>query len=402
MSEPVTFEALEQEVQDLLARLHDDAYRPTPMLCQALECDPGSSAASIQSAMLRQIAALAPPAGTPPAAYSRRVHDVLHYRYAERLTLEETAELLGLSVRHLARIQRNAVRALSRALWERVTNDISGARPAQMQPARDEQAGWQQQVAHELEALVSAAPAARADVAEVIHDVLALGRALTGGRPLEIGYVQPGIVAAIHPAAMRQMLVTAISRLARIVTGDRITVFARLEAGDVKVSLVAELAEEHGLCESDLTRTILLPEGASVQLQLDGRRAFVWLQMPSEGQINVLVVDDNHDMARLYQRATEGTRYRIVHVARGQDAFPTIEQADPALIVLDVMLPDVDGWRLLMHLHENPRTRHIPVIVCTVVHEERLALSLGAAAYLPKPVNAGQFVQALNQVLARA
>jgi AraC-like DNA-binding protein len=207
MSEVVTFEVFEQEVQDLLRRLHDDTYQPTPMICRALGCAPGSEAASIQSAMLRQIAALTPPMDTPSTAYSRRVHDVLHYRYVERLTLEETAELLGLSVRHLARIQRNVVHALSCALWERIVS-LPEVSPDQVQTPCEEEGGWQQQVTHELQALVSAAPVTRANVAEVIHDVLALGSALTGGRSLEIGYVQPGIVAAIHPAAMRQMLIT--------------------------------------------------------------------------------------------------------------------------------------------------------------------------------------------------
>jgi CheY-like chemotaxis protein len=63
------------------------------------------------------------------------------------------------------------------------------------------------------------------------------------------------------------------------------------------------------------------------------------------------------------------------------------------------MLPDVDGWDLLMHLHEDPTTREIPVIVCSVVREGKLALSLGAALHLPKPVEPCQLIQALDQVL---
>ena len=62
------------------------------------------------------------------------------------------------------------------------------------------------------------------------------------------------------------------------------------------------------------------------------------------------------------------------------------------------MLPDIDGWRLLMLLHENAETRTIPVIVCTVVREEGLALSLGATRYLAKPVGPRDFIETLNQV----
>jgi CheY-like chemotaxis protein len=66
------------------------------------------------------------------------------------------------------------------------------------------------------------------------------------------------------------------------------------------------------------------------------------------------------------------------------------------------MLPDVDGWNLLQDLHQHPATRSIPVIICSVVREETLALSLGAVLYLPKPVSPHQFIQALNQALSES
>ena len=74
------------------------------------------------------------------------------------------------------------------------------------------------------------------------------------------------------------------------------------------------------------------------------------------------------------------------------------------MIVLDVMLPDpaIDGWELLAQLHEHPETRSIPVIICSVIRERQLALSLGAASYLPKPVRRKDFIEALDGVVRRA
>jgi CheY-like chemotaxis protein len=126
------------------------------------------------------------------------------------------------------------------------------------------------------------------------------------------------------------------------------------------------------------------------------------VEVPSVGKTTVLVVDDNLDMARFYRRCSEGTRYHIVHVAQGQGLFETVKVVVPDIIVLDVMLPDVDGWELLMRLHEDPTTRSTPVIICTVVKEEDLALSLGAARYLTKPVRPREFIQALDQLLLQA
>jgi CheY-like chemotaxis protein len=69
------------------------------------------------------------------------------------------------------------------------------------------------------------------------------------------------------------------------------------------------------------------------------------------------------------------------------------------VIVLDIMLPDVDGWELLSNLRERPLTRGIPVIVCSVIRESDLAQALGAAVFLPKPLNHRHFVEALDQAL---
>jgi CheY-like chemotaxis protein len=113
----------------------------------------------------------------------------------------------------------------------------------------------------------------------------------------------------------------------------------------------------------------------------------------------VLVVDDNQDLVHFFRRYTNGTRYRIVHLGEGSHLFETIESSRPDAIILDVMLPDCDGWELLSHLHAHPETTPIPVIVCSVVRQEDLALALGASLYLPKPVRRRQLIQALDTLL---
>jgi CheY-like chemotaxis protein len=66
------------------------------------------------------------------------------------------------------------------------------------------------------------------------------------------------------------------------------------------------------------------------------------------------------------------------------------------------MLPDIDGWKLLTQLREHPATQAVPIIVCSVVRREKLALALGATMYVSKPVGYQQFVQALDQSLSQA
>jgi CheY-like chemotaxis protein len=179
----------------------------------------------------------------------------------------------------------------------------------------------------------------------------------------------------------------------------QISIYARLEDGNARITLTGATAVTDRLSEREFTDGIPISKGISIEACVDGTQAFVWISVPSMGKITVLVVDDNEDMVRFYRDCAIGTRYHIVHVAQGRDLFGAVEATLPDMIVLDVMLPDIDGWRLLMRLHEDPATRSIPVIICSVVQEEDLALSLGAVRYLPKPVRPRAFVQALDQAL---
>ena len=79
-------------------------------------------------------------------------------------------------------------------------------------------------------------------------------------------------------------------------------------------------------------------------------------------------------------------------------AVKVAEAATPAAILLDVMLPGVDGWELLGRLREHPQMQEVPVIVCTILPQERVALTLGAAAFLRKPVSREALLAALDQL----
>jgi CheY-like chemotaxis protein len=219
---------------------------------------------------------------------------------------------------------------------------------------------------------------------------------------VEVRSVQRDLVARVHPVLLQQVLVSSVKRLAPHVSDGPIAIYARLEDGEATITLTGAVTPEQALTESELISGIPTSKDISIEAHLDATQAFVWIRAPSAGRTTVLVVDDNEDMARFYRDCTLGTRYYVVHIARGRDLPDAIEANTPDIIVLDVMLPDIDGWRLLMRLHEDPATRPIPVIVCSVVQEEDLALSLRAASYLPKPVRPGEFVQALDRVLLQA
>ena len=64
---------------------------------------------------------------------------------------------------------------------------------------------------------------------------------------------------------------------------------------------------------------------------------------------------------------------------------------------MDLMMPGVDGWEVLNQIRENPLTNAIPVVVVSILPQESLALTLGANAFLQKPINQNDFLNLLNQ-----
>jgi CheY-like chemotaxis protein/predicted DNA-binding protein (UPF0251 family) len=353
---------------------------------------------SIQSTILNAIERLAPPPDTPPSALTRQIYDLLHYRFVLELTQEETAYRLDVSRRTVNRMQHRAVHVLAGALWER-------SQTAEQQAADDntldaQGLDWHSQVQRELDSLQAKTPDALADVGEALGNVLGFMEPLASklGTHVEVKSVQPDLVAAVHPVLLQQVLISAVKRLASHISDGQIAIYARLEDGNAKITLTGTVAAEDGLSQADLTGDIPMSKDMSIEACVDSGQAFVWITVSAPSKVTVLVVDDNEDMARFYRDCTIGTRYHIVHTAQGSDLPEVVEATAPDVIVLDVMLPDIDGWRLLMRLREDIETRSIPVIVCSVIREEDLALSLGAAGYLAKPVRPRQFVQALDRV----
>ena len=113
----------------------------------------------------------------------------------------------------------------------------------------------------------------------------------------------------------------------------------------------------------------------------------------------VMVVDDEERMRSLLRTYLAREGYRVVAAADGREALRLAKTEQPDLIILDVMMPNQDGWQVLRGLKENPDTARTPVIICSVLKEPELALSLGADAYLKKPVERLELLAQVERLL---
>lgn len=396
-----TFAEFEQQVREALAQLYHPGYGPPHLLSTILALDPPRSAEAVREALIQAIEALKPSPATPPNARSWRLYLVLFHRYVEARTQEETAELLSITPRHLRREQQEAVHLLARRLWER---SPSRALPAGAGDSSDEGSAWRSQVQQDLAALQRSTPGAVADVAEAIAGAITVGRPLAArhGAHLDSAAVDAGLLVPLHPSALRQVLVTAIEKLAQQMTRGQILLDAKRARDAIQITIAAEPVTTGPAPGSALIDEILTAQGGTFGTQRSGSRVCCQVNLPAVAPLTVLVVDDNTDLVHFYRRFVANTRYQIVHAAEGESVLSVIEQVRPAVIVLDVMLPDMDGWDLLTTLRSHPTASAIPVIVCSVVRREELASVLHAARYVAKPVHRQHFIEALDQVLAPA
>jgi signal transduction histidine kinase/CheY-like chemotaxis protein len=114
----------------------------------------------------------------------------------------------------------------------------------------------------------------------------------------------------------------------------------------------------------------------------------------------VVVVEDDRrsfDLLRVYLEAAGA---RVVSAGDGEEGLDTIRRLSPAGVVLDILLPGIDGWDVLAQLKADPRTAAIPVVVVSMLDERGRGFALGAAEYLVKPVGKEQLLAALYRAAA--
>lgn len=117
----------------------------------------------------------------------------------------------------------------------------------------------------------------------------------------------------------------------------------------------------------------------------------------SRSEAVLVVEDDPHSFDLISAYLTEAG-YQVAHAASGKEALDAARSIRPAIIALDIMLPDMDGWTVLQELKAAPETSHIPVIITSVLQDDGMGFSMGAADYIVKPISRQQLLERLEKL----
>ncbi len=115
----------------------------------------------------------------------------------------------------------------------------------------------------------------------------------------------------------------------------------------------------------------------------------------------VLVIDDDPEARQLLLRHLEKEGYEGIEADNAKSGIELSNTEQPDLILLDLMMPDIDRWTALSVLKESPVTRHIPVVLQSMLDEKNLGFDLGAAEFLSKPVDRQRMAAVLRQMNPR-
>lgn len=118
-----------------------------------------------------------------------------------------------------------------------------------------------------------------------------------------------------------------------------------------------------------------------------------------DGLARVLVIDDDASSLELSKRILAKRGYSVLTASSGADGIKLAREQHPDIIVLDVIMPEMDGWQVLEKLRAIPATANIPIIMQSMLSERELGLAMGADDYLTKPVDKSDLPNAIRKLL---
>lgn len=325
--------------------------------------------------------------GAPSSATGARLHQALQLRYVEGCTMPEVARELALSERQAHRCIRQGELEVAALLWARHRQAA-----AEATRSRDESLDREVQ---RLALAPAAAPLAEA-LDQAITTLAPLLKA--EGARVEVAGTA-GLMARADLSGLRQCLTALLSYAAQ--SCDSVSVSAAQEGAEVALDIrcAGRARAQPGALAPLLATASALAEAIGAQLlaqDADGRPRFR-LRMPAADVRTVLVIDDNEGLVDLFERYLAAGNLRVTGARNAEDGV-RLALAGPAVIVLDILMPGTDGWTLLARLKAEPDTAGVPVIVCSVFNDPHLAYTLGAAAFLPKPVSRSALLGTLGSL----
>jgi len=388
------FDTFENLVKDALANMFDYAALEIHPLINAGIRPPfeykGSRGDYLKSVLLECINSLKPrDIDFDYFSIEWRSYVILSQRYIENVNSSELAKKLLLGERQIRRSQKKAIRAVALILWDRIHT--------QKDSLPDETETNSFVINREV-----------INLNQVVQSVIDL---------FQNNFERESVVVEFDPS--RDSLIVNSDRIILRQIVIRIFNFLLQKTDCRYIRLSIEQQSEDVHLRFDLPDMPFEMEQFLTLLHSEENQISQWLNelnMQLEGMHSpqgfhlvvrfigqekklILVVDDQEPALKMYERYLSRTNYKIYGLSKATKVLYKAIELNPALILLDIMMPKLDGWEVLQSLRLNEKTKHIPIIVCSAWGEPELAKSLGANYFLRKPIVQKELLEILERVI---
>jgi len=399
-------------VHDALNHLYDWAHlRDHPLGDLLIDVDVYGlrRGQELRNALLDAIRSQRPGTATPAHTHDWRGYQILELRYLENRSPDEIASRLAISRSLYFREQARVLEALVAELWDRCRRQ-QRSRPSnalEASSAELPQAATSKTLEiTEIERLHTQATLTTLDLADVLGHLQPIVEPLARehGHHVRLPSLQPALLQRVDRALIRLAVVHILRHLMGLLDRakfDISTFVTDVEAG-IKIVAVAMGGESDAPVTSlsganlEIGLQLLVVMGGRLQFDQIGPRQWearlIWRSVAPQV---LLVIDDNAGLADLFRRYLVGEHWQVLSATSGAEARQLMQQARPTAVILDVIMPEEDGWDLLVRLRSNDNTRTIPVIVCSILDDPQMVKALGATACLQKPVTRSALLEAL-------
>jgi CheY-like chemotaxis protein len=387
-----------QQVRDGLSHLYDYAYLEshplTARFWPASEPHGPHRAQRLHRLLIESIEELHPPAAPVKGASRAEYYFLLVYRYIEEWPPADIMQKLGYSRRQFFRQQQKAVEMLAGLLSEKAP----APRPLPVEAENE--------LDDELERFRTRHRAV--DPREIVQGVLEMVGRLADHHGVTLVCDLPDRLPVIYGSRtlLRQVFLNSLSQLITQPRSQRIRLRLFQARQRVGAELTAEFApgrpgpadQGQTLEPEPIRHLVEMMHGHWQAFELNETGCTYRFEFPAEAERWLLVVEDNEGVIQAFRRYLVGYDYQVISATTGAEAMRLAREMRPSVITLDVMMPGQDGWEILNGLKRDLATQPIPVIICSVLEDPELARSLGAAAYLRKPVGQTDLLTLLDRL----
>ncbi|MPM36777.1 Chemotaxis response regulator protein-glutamate methylesterase [bioreactor metagenome] len=393
----------QNDVKDILNHLSDPAYLENHGLLVLFYTGPEAPLTarmrSLRETIQGSIEFLRPPEGTPENATEWRCFKILNSRYFQMKEWHVIEEEMGLSQRQVQRDLKKGLDALISILWDHYVNqnatDAASAENAEGEEAYDneliqeELKNWE--ISYDL-----------VNLSQILEQALQLCKSLSQPHlqdHLDMLEVDTNLNVMVDQVLTKQGLYKIISMFSEIVE-DQVVQIKTRKVNDFFYDLTFRFRSpnDQALEHWKIAQLFFTIQSLRHAILEEDGTTTISIILPVKKQVNCLVIDDVESVRRLIERMLGSYGIQVFGADNYTSAINLIQLVKPDFILLDVLMPKMDGWQMIKNFKSNPDTAGIPVIISSVLYEPELSQAVNAVGYIRKPINRLELIKTLQDL----